>query len=131
MASRRFVLIAGRTTKQGQQVNVGKDHPDYWEMVGTLVLNSEDLTSLGIPPGSRVRVRSDYGEAVFRCRDGDVPAGIVFVPYGPPTSRLMGGETEGTGMPAQKGWEVEIEPLEEGGEYAQTQASPRVEADAS
>jgi formylmethanofuran dehydrogenase subunit D len=130
MASRRFVMVAGRTTKQGQQVNIGKEHPDYWEIVGTLILNPEDLASLGIAPGSRVRVRSEYGEAVFRCRDGDVPSGIVFVPYGPPTSRLMGGDTEGTGMPAQKGWEVEIEAVEDGGAQGESQASGQAGAGA-
>lgn len=129
MSSRRFVLIAGRTTKQGQQVNIGKEHPDYWEMVGTLILNPEDLAALGVGPGARVRVRSAHGEAVFRCRGGDVPAGMVFVPYGPPTSRLMGGETEGTGMPTQKGWEVEIEPVEGDGEHAEAQAEGRAGAD--
>lgn len=131
MASRRFVMIAGRTTKQGQQVNVGKDRPEYWEIVGTLILNPEDLASLGIASGSRVRVRSEHGEATFQCREGDVPRGIVFVPYGPPTSRLMGGDTEGTGMPAQKGWEVEIEAVEDGGSHGEPQASRGSGVDAS
>ena len=34
---------------------------------------------------------------------------MIFVPYGPPTCRLMGSETDGTGMPTSKGWEVEVE----------------------
>jgi formylmethanofuran dehydrogenase subunit D len=34
---------------------------------------------------------------------------MIFVPYGPPTCRLMGRVTDGTGMPTSKGWEVEIE----------------------
>jgi formylmethanofuran dehydrogenase subunit D len=32
------------------------------------------------------------------------------VPYGPPTCQLMSGDTDGTGMPSQKNWEVEVEP---------------------
>jgi formylmethanofuran dehydrogenase subunit D len=60
-----------------------------------------------------VRVRSEYGgEATFLCKEGKVPAGMIFVPYGPPTCRLMGVTTDGTGMPTSKGWEVEIEPAE-------------------
>jgi formylmethanofuran dehydrogenase subunit D len=60
-----------------------------------------------------VRVRSEYGgEATFRCKEGKVPAGMIFVPYGPPTCRLMGVTTDGTGMPTSKGWEVEVEPAE-------------------
>ena len=39
------------------------------------------------------------------------PAGMIFVPYGPPTCHLMGQSTDGTGMPTSKGWEVNIEPI--------------------
>ncbi len=112
MAERRFILIAGRTAKQGRQINVGKDTADYEEIVTTLTMHPEDMKALGVSPGGTVRVRTEYGEAVFRCQEGKVPAGIVFVPYGPPTCRLMGGDTDGTGMPTSKGWEVEIEPVE-------------------
>ena len=42
-------------------------------------------------------------------KDGNVPRGLLFVPYGPPTCELMGGETDGTGMPTSKGWDVEVE----------------------
>ena len=36
---------------------------------------------------------------------------MIFVPYGPPTCRLIVNTTDGTGMPTSKGWEVEIEPI--------------------
>ena len=49
------------------------------------------------------------GEAVFLCQPGKVPEGMIFVPYGPPTCHLYGGETDGTGMPTTKGWEVDVE----------------------
>ena len=29
MSGKRFIMNAGRTTKQGQQVNVGKDYAEY------------------------------------------------------------------------------------------------------
>jgi formylmethanofuran dehydrogenase subunit D len=111
MAARRFIMNAGRTTKQGQQINIGKDHPDYIAMVSTLTMNADDMKEVGIAPGSDVRVRSDTGEGIFKCQEGKVPSGIIFVPYGPPTCRLMGQTTDGTGMPQSKGWEVEVEPL--------------------
>jgi formylmethanofuran dehydrogenase subunit D len=115
LPKRRFILNAGRTSKQGQQINVGKDHADYQAIVNTLTMHPEDMRGLGIAPGATVRVRSEYGgEATFECREGKVPVGMVFVPYGPPTCRLMGGSTDGTGMPTSKGWEVEIEPVESG-----------------
>ncbi len=107
----RFILIPGRTSKQGQQINVGKDHAEYEAIVTTLTMHPEDLKELGVAPGGSVRVRTEAGEATFRCQEGNVPRGLLFVPYGPPTCRLMGGGTDGTGMPTSKGWEVEVEPV--------------------
>ncbi len=112
MAGKRFLMNAGRTTKQGQQINVGKDHAAYQAIVGAVTMHADDMKELGITSGGGIRVRSDCGEAVFICKEGKVPQGMVFVPYGPPTCRLMGQTTDGTGMPTSKGWEVEIEPLE-------------------
>ena len=111
----RFIMNAGRTSKQGQQINVGKDHDEYKAMVSTLTLHPEDLKAIGVRAGGTVRVRSEYGgEATFRCQEGKVPRGMIFVPYGPPTCRLMGSETDGTGMPTSKNWEVEVEPVAPG-----------------
>jgi len=113
MASKPFIMNAGRTTKQGQQINIGKDHAEYETLVSTLTMNPDDMKEVGVVPGGTVRVRSEYGgEATFRCKEGKVPAGMIFVPYGPPTCRLMGVTTDGTGMPTSKGWEVEVEPAE-------------------
>ena len=108
----RFIMNAGRTTKQGQQVNVGKDHADYQETVSTMSMHPDDMKTVGIVSGSKVRVRSQYGEATFRCVEGKVPPGMIFVPYGPPTCRVMGTYTDGTGMPTSKGWEVDVEPID-------------------
>ncbi|HEY1861675.1 MAG TPA: molybdopterin dinucleotide binding domain-containing protein [Gemmataceae bacterium] len=111
MAGKRFIMIAGRTTKQGQQINVGKDHADYQATVNTLTMHPDDMKEGGITSGEMVRVWCEYGEANFQCQAGKVPLGMLFVPYGPPTCRLMGGSTDGTGMPTSKGWEVEVEPV--------------------
>ena len=64
-----------------------------------------------LTPAISTVIAIGIGEAIFRCQEGKVPAGMIFVPYGPPTCRLMGGETDGTGMPTSKGWEVEVEPI--------------------
>lgn len=109
---KRYIMNAGRTTKQGQQINIGKDHPDYIAMVSLLTMHPDDMKDAGIAPGGSVRVRSGNGEGIFRCQAGKVPAGMIFVVYGPPTCRLMGDITDGTGMPTSKGWEVELEPLD-------------------
>jgi formylmethanofuran dehydrogenase subunit D len=109
MPAKRFLLIPGRTSKQGQQINVGKDHDAYLTIVDTLTMHAEDMKELGVVAGARVRVRNEIGEVTFQCKEGNIPRGMLFVPYGPPTCALMGGETDGTGMPNSKGWDVEVE----------------------
>ena len=55
---------------------------------------------------------SENGEAIFLCMEGKVPAGHDFRAVR--TARachLMGQNTDGTGMPTSKGWEVEVEPI--------------------
>lgn len=113
MNGKRYIMNAGRTTKQGQQINVGKDSPEYQALVSTLIMHPDDMQQEGIVSGGSVRVWSENGEAVFLCKEGKVPEGMIFIPYGPPTCRLMGQSTDGTGMPTSKGWEVEIEALTE------------------
>jgi formylmethanofuran dehydrogenase subunit D len=111
MAGKRFSVNAGRTTKQGQQINIGKDHADYEAMVTTITMHPDDMKEAGIVAGSQVRLRSESGEGIFRCQPGKIPTGMIFVVYGPPTCRLMEHETDGTGMPISKGFEVEVEPI--------------------
>ena len=113
MVPKRYLMNAGRTTKQGQQINIGKDTPEYLALTTTIIMNPDDMKEEGIASGTKVRVRSGNGEAIFHCKDGKVPRGMIFVPYGPPTCRLMGQTTDGTGMPTSKGWEVEVEPYRE------------------
>ena len=112
MERKRFIMNAGRTTKQGQQINAGKDHAEYQDIVSTMSMHPDDMKTAGIVSGGKVRIRSQYGEATFRCVEGKVPLGMIFVPYGPPTCRVMGTYTDGTGMPTSKGWEVDVEPID-------------------
>jgi formylmethanofuran dehydrogenase subunit D len=111
MTAKRLIMNAGRTSKQGQQINIGKDHAEYQVIVNTVTMHPDDMKELGIVSGGTIRVRTEYGATTFQCKEGKVPAGMLFVPYGPPTCRLMGGSTDGTGMPTSKGWEVEVEPV--------------------
>ena len=109
MPGRRFLMIPGRTSKQGQQINIGKDYDAYLTMTTTLTMHADDMAELGIANGATVRVRTETGEAEFKCQGGNIPRGMLFVPYGPPTCRLMAGDTDGTGMPTSKGWDVDVE----------------------
>ena len=115
VSGKRFLMNAVRTTKQGQQINVGKDGDDYKAIVETLSMHPDDMAEIGATSGGSVRVRSEYGEVTFKCVTGkNNPQGMIIVPYGPPTCYLMGRYTDGTGMPTSKGWEVEVEPIEAG-----------------
>ena len=119
MPTRQFIMNAGRTTQQGRQISVGKEDAEYEEMVSTLIMHPDDIEDIGASVGGTLRVRSENGEGTFVCKEhggkeGKVPPGMVFIAYGPPTCRLMGQSTDGTGMPTSKGWEVEVEPLETG-----------------
>ena len=111
MTASQFVLYPMRTAKQGVQVNVGKDGDEYKAIVNTLSIHENDMALLGVSQGDRVRVSTEHGSAELTCEKAKVPEGMLFVPYGPPTCELMGGDTGGTGMPTSKGWEVQVEPI--------------------
>ena len=111
MPRQRLLLSAMRTAQQGVNVNIGKDGQAYRQIVTTMSIHPDDMKAVGVNEGEKVLVRSEFGEAEFRCESGKVPVGMIFVPYGPPTCKLMGGNTDGTGMPTSKGWEVDVEPI--------------------
>jgi formylmethanofuran dehydrogenase subunit D len=110
MTAKRFILNASRSSKQGTLINVGKDSEEYRELTNSMTMAAEDMAELGLAEGQLALVRTEFGEAPFKCQAGKIPTGMVFIPYGPPTCKLMGGDTDGTGMPTSKGWEVEIVP---------------------
>lgn len=107
-------LIAGRSSKQGTSLNVGKLGDEYREVTSTLEMNLEDMERLGLSDGDKVRLRTEIGEVVVGCvgrKPEDLPSGVLFLAYGPQSSQLMAGETEGTGMPISKNILVEVEPV--------------------
>jgi formylmethanofuran dehydrogenase subunit D len=111
MAGKRFILNSSRSSVQGTLINVGKYSDEYIALTNTMTMLASDMAEIGLAEGQLAMVRTEFGEASFKCQAGKVPAGMIFVPYGPPTCRLMGGDTDGTGMPTSKGWEVEVVPL--------------------
>lgn len=112
-----FVLIPGRTSKQGCGISEGKFGESYQSEINVLQVNSVDMQRLGLVDGGRVRVTSDHGqiEVVIKpAVDGELPQGILFIAYGDLSSQLMGGDTHGSGMPTSKGLDVRLEVLEAG-----------------
>jgi formylmethanofuran dehydrogenase subunit D len=107
-----FILIPGRTSKQGTSMNETKLAGGYVDEINTLQMNADDMTRLKLKGGDKVRVRSETGVIELPCvaaKPGELPPGLLFLPYGDQSSRLMAGDTHGTGMPTSKGIDVEME----------------------
>jgi formylmethanofuran dehydrogenase subunit D len=111
MTTKRFILNSSRSSDQGKLINVGKYSEAYQALTNTMTMAAGDMSEIGLAEGQMALIRTEFGEAAFKCQSGKIPEGMIFVPYGPPTCKLMGGDTDGTGMPTSKGWEVEVVPL--------------------
>jgi formylmethanofuran dehydrogenase subunit D len=109
-----FILIPGRTSRQGCGISEGKYGPNYQEEINSLQMAPEDMQRLGLSDGSRVRITSDSGTievAITTAKEGELPPGLLFIAYGDLSSRLMGGDTHGSGMPTSKGIDVTLEAM--------------------
>ena len=108
----QFILIPGRTSRQGTTLNEGKYTAGYAEEINTLRMAPEDMLRLELAEGDSVRMWNDIGEVlapVTAAKGDELPAGMLFISYGDKSSRLMGGETHATGMPDSKALDVCIE----------------------
>jgi formylmethanofuran dehydrogenase subunit D len=107
-----FILIPGRTSRQGTSLNEGKLTAEYIDEVATVQMNPLDMQRLGLLTGTQVRLRSALGATVVKCqaaKSNELPQGLLFMPYGDCSSQLMGADTHGTGMPTSKGIDVAVE----------------------
>ena len=112
----QFILIPGRTSKQGTTLNEGKDTDGYQAEINTLQIAPEDMQRLGLSADDRVRMWNDVGDVVIPCkpsRSDELPPGMLFISYGDISSRLMGGDTHGSGMPDSKGIDVYLEKVDD------------------
>ncbi len=102
-------MIPGRSTEQGTSVG-DKASAEYRLVTSLLRMNPDDMTRLGLTEGAKVRLRNAQGEIIVTCVSAkdELPLGVLFMAYGPESSKLMSGETHGTGMPDSKGIEVEV-----------------------
>ena len=107
-----MTLIAGRSKDQGTSLNAGKLEARYREVTSTVEMNADDMARLGLKAGDKVRLSTAVGSAIVSCKERkseDLPTGLLFIPYGPPSSELMDGDTAGSGMPVSKNLEVVVE----------------------
>ena len=106
-----MMLIPGRSSKQGTSLNAGKLKEEYLTVTSTVEMNENDMKHLKLQKGDKVRLTSEVGNIVVTCKPKkaeDLPAGLLFIPYGPPSSELMGSDTAGSGMPLSKQIEVQV-----------------------
>jgi formylmethanofuran dehydrogenase subunit D len=107
-----FILIPGRTSKQGVGTSEGKFKEGYQSETRILQVAPTDMQRLGLKNDDLVRLKSEWGQievAVTTAKADELPPGLLFIAYGDLSSRLMGGETHGSGMPTSKGIDVELE----------------------
>ena len=112
--SETFVLIPGRTSKQGCGISEGKFTEGYLSETTTLQVCPQDMQRLGLANGDRVRLASETGAvevAIAAAKGDELPPGVLFIAYGDLSSRLMGGDTHGSGMPTSKGLDVTMEKI--------------------
>ncbi len=111
--SETFILIPGRTADQGCGISEGKFLEKYQREINTLQVAPGDMSRLGLGDGDRVRITGEEGQTVEVCitsaRKDELPEGLLFIAYGDISSRLMTGDTHGSGMPTSKGMEVTME----------------------
>jgi formylmethanofuran dehydrogenase subunit D len=108
MAKLVLTLVTGRSIKQGTGISTGKEGSEYREATGAIEINPSDMARGGLSDGDPVRLQSDFGTANARCRQADVPEGLAFMAFGSACNRLIGGETDASGMPDSKHVKVEI-----------------------
>ena len=109
-----FILIPGRTSKQGCGISEGKYGETYQAEIHRLLVSEHDMQRLKIQKGDRVKLTSEFGQAELQvepAKGDELPPGILFLAYGDLSSRLMGGDTHGSGMPTSKGLDVVLEKI--------------------
>ena len=112
--SETFILIPGRTSKQGCGISEGKFEEKYQREINTLQVAPEDMERLELVTGDRVRLSNETGQvevAVIAAKKDELPPGLLFIAYGDLSSRLMAADTHGSGMPTSKGIDVQLEKI--------------------
>lgn len=110
-----FILIPGRTSQQGCGISEGKFGETYLSETRRLLVAPADMKRLNLADGNQVRLTSEWGQidvGIAAAKGDELPAGLLFIAYGDLSSRLMGGDTHGSGMPTSKGIDVTLEKID-------------------
>ena len=109
MLDKKLILITGRSTRQGAGISNGKELEEYQTATTVILLNRSDMERFAFQDGNVVSLKTRFGTATVTCRSGDMPEGMAFIAFGSTVNQLVGGETQLTGMPDTKGFEIELE----------------------
>ena len=110
--SETMLLIPGRSNKQGTSLNKGKLKEEYLLVTSTVEMNEEDMLRMKLQDGDSVKLSNATGEFTATCTSKkalDLPGGMIFIAYGPSSSRLMDSDTGSSGMPISKNIQVQVE----------------------
>ena len=102
------------TTRLASNFAGRENLPARLRCLRALKLAPEDMQRLGLTKGDTVRLTSENGQievTVTPAKGDELPPGLLFIAYGDLSSRLMGGDTHGSGMPTSKGLDVQLEKL--------------------
>lgn len=104
-------LLTGRTWRQGAGMEIGRNSENYAKAVAICEIGEEDMKKIGVHEGEPVKLTSEFDSVVVRATKAENPPypGVIFVPMGLWSNRLMGYLTGTTGMPHFKGIKVKIE----------------------
>ena len=104
-----LILTTGRTLKQGISMEIGKLEPSYSVETGQVFIDKTDAEKLAITKEDLLEIISENGEVILPCTiTKEHHPGIAFIPIGPFANRLVGSQTNGTGMPSFKNIPIQV-----------------------
>ena len=77
-----FILIPGRTSRQGVGISEGKFESSYQEEIQNLQMAPSDMQRLDLKKGDRVRLTSKEGQievCIIPARKDELPTGLLFI----------------------------------------------------
>ena len=105
VAGLEVTVLSGRSLRQGVGKEAGKNSDRYRTSVNICEMNPEDISFLLIKSGDNVKVTTRYGSVVLKSSASNQlnKRGLIFIPYGPYANRIVGDDSNSSGMPTFKG----------------------------
>lgn len=104
----KAILNTGRTTGQGIALELGKRSQSYFDETAIVSIGEEDMDNLSLAENSPVKLSTEFGSVVVKCKKDDLDRGRVFMPLGPWSNAIIGPDTEGSGLPRYKNLVIDV-----------------------